>query len=164
MKTRVGVIGCDGVIQQNIQEISERIGRDIAKADSLLICGGRDGVMKSACRGAKEAGGITVGILPSSDKKDANPYVDVPITTGMGLARNALVVSCSDVIIAINGRSGTLSEIGLALSYGKPVIVVKGSGGLADSIEEKLIEIGIKEKLHTAEADRAVQLALSLVS
>ncbi|MBN2015201.1 MAG: TIGR00725 family protein [Candidatus Altiarchaeota archaeon] len=164
MKTRIGVIGCDGDIPQNIQKISERIGGDIGRSGSLLICGGRGGVMEAACSGAKKAGGITVGILPSSDKKDANPYVDVPITTGMGLARNALVVSCSDVIIAINGRSGTLSEIGLALSYRKPVIVVKGSGGLADSIEEKLNEMGIKEKLHTAEADRAVQLALRLVS
>ena len=78
--------------------------------------------MEAACRGAKQAGGLTVGILPGSDRSDANPYVDVALPTGLGEARNALVVRAADAVIAIGGGYGTLSEIALALKAGKPVI------------------------------------------
>jgi len=163
MKPRVGVIGCDGEISKKLREISERIGEDVAKNNSLLMCGGRGGIMEAVCKGAKRAGGITIGILPSLNSKDANPYVDIPITTGIGQARNALVVSCSDVVIAINGRVGTLSEIGLALSYGKPVVIVKNTGGVADSIEKELEKMGISQRVYPADFDNAVKIALSLV-
>ena len=157
------MIGCDGEISKELRDISERIGENIAKTNSLLICGGRGGVMEAACKGAKRAGGSTVGILPSLNPKDANTYVDIPITTGIGHARNALVVSCSDVIIAINGRVGTLSEIGLALSYGKPVVIVKNTGGVADSIEKELRNMGIGQRVYPADVANAVKIALSLV-
>ena len=163
MKPRIGVIGCDGEISKKLREISERIGEGIAKNNSLLVCGGRGGVMEAVCRGAKRANGITIGILPSLNPEDANPHVDIPITTGMGQARNALVVSCSDVVIAIDGRIGTLSEIALALNYGKPVVIVKNTGGVADSIEKEIEKIGISQRVYSADADNAVRIALSLV-
>lgn len=163
MKPLIGVIGCDGNIPKKLRDMSEKIGMDVAKSGSLLVCGGRGGIMEAVCRGVKRAGGTTIGILPSLDKKDANSYVDIPITTGIGIARNALVVSSSDVVIAINGRVGTLSEISLALNYGKPVVVVRNSGGVSDSIEEGLRKAGILQKVYPANADNAVKVALDLI-
>jgi uncharacterized protein (TIGR00725 family) len=88
----------------------------------VLVCGGLGGVMEAACRGAKGSGGLTVGILPGADRAAANPFVDVAIPTGLGEARNALVVRAADAVIAIGGGYGTLSEIALALRAGKPVV------------------------------------------
>jgi len=101
---------------------AEQVGRLIAEAGALLVCGGLGGVMEAACRGASEAGGRTVGILPGVDRAAANPFVEVAIATGLGEARNALVVRSADVLIAIGGAYGTLSEIALALKAGKRVI------------------------------------------
>jgi uncharacterized protein (TIGR00725 family) len=98
------------------------VGRLLAERGAMLVCGGRGGAMEAACRGAKEADGLTVGILPGSDRSDANPFVDVVLPTGLGEARNALVVGAADVVIAIGGGYGTLSEIALALKAGKRVI------------------------------------------
>jgi uncharacterized protein (TIGR00725 family) len=86
------------------------------------VCGGLGGVMEAACRGASQAGGTTVGLLPGLDRRDANPYVDVAIPTGLGEARNALVVRTADALVAVGGGYGTLSEIGLALRTGKHVV------------------------------------------
>jgi uncharacterized protein (TIGR00725 family) len=88
----------------------------------VVVCGGLGGAMEAACRGAKQAGGTTVGILPGTDRSAANPYVDFALPTGLGEARNALVVRAADVVIAVGGGYGTLSEIALALRGGKPVI------------------------------------------
>jgi uncharacterized protein (TIGR00725 family) len=98
------------------------VGRLLAERGAMLVCGGRGGAMEAACRGAKEADGLTVGILPGSDRSGANPFVDVVLPTGLGEARNALVVGAADVVIAIGGGYGTLSEIALALKAGKRVI------------------------------------------
>jgi uncharacterized protein (TIGR00725 family) len=98
------------------------VGRLLAERGAVVVCGGRGGAMEAACRGAKEADGLTVGILPGSDSSDANPFVDVVVPTGLGEARNALVVGAADVVIAIGGGYGTLSEIALALKAGKRVI------------------------------------------
>jgi len=87
----------------------------------VVVCGGLGGVMEAACRGAKEAGATTVGILPGADRSAANPFVDVAIPTGLGEARNALVVRAADALIAVGGAYGTLSEIALALKAGKRV-------------------------------------------
>jgi hypothetical protein len=163
MKTRIGVIGADGVITPAVSRISEKIGRDIAKTGSVLICGGRGGVMEAASRGASLAGGIVVGILPSYDKTEGNAYIDIAITTGMGHSRNSIVVSSSDALIAINGRPGTLSELSLALCMGKPVIAVSGTGGVADVIEKELKKMGIKEKILNAKPADAVKKALGSI-
>ena len=159
----MGVIGSDGELPAGVRKIAEDIGRDIGKNNCILICGGRGGVMESACKGSKDIGGITVGILPLLDKNAANPFVDIPITTSIGYARNALIASCSDAIIVINGRIGTLSEVALALNYGKPVIAVRGSGGVADVIEDELRRMDIEERVYSVEAERAVSLALELI-
>ncbi len=114
----IGASRCD----EKIERIAFEVGKLIAEKKAILVCGGLGGVMEAACRGAKAAGGLTVGILPTGKKTDANPYVDIAIPTGMGEARNALVVKAADAIIAISGEFGTLSEIGLALKMGKPVV------------------------------------------
>jgi uncharacterized protein (TIGR00725 family) len=104
--------------------IGEEIGRLIAQAGAVLVCGGMGGVMEAAAGGAMNAGGTTVGILPTTSRLDANPYLTVAVATGMGEARNAIVVRTADVVIAVHGEYGTLSEIALALKMGKPVVGV----------------------------------------
>ena len=99
-----------------------QVGVLIARAGANLVCGGGGGAMEAACRGARSASGTTVGILPGPTRADANPFVDIAIPTGMGEARNALVVRAADAVIAVGGGVGTLSEIGLALKMGRPVI------------------------------------------
>jgi uncharacterized protein (TIGR00725 family) len=103
-------------------EVAEAVGRGIAERGAVLVCGGLGGAMEAACRGAKALGGTTVGILPGSDRAAANPYVDVALPTGLGEARNALVVRAADALIAVGGEWGTLSEIALALRAGKRVV------------------------------------------
>jgi uncharacterized protein (TIGR00725 family) len=103
-------------------ELAEAVGRGLAERGAVLVCGGLGGVMEAACRGAAQAGGETVGILPGLDRGQANPHVLVAVPTGMGEARNALVVRAADALIAIGGEWGTLSEIALAMKTGKPVV------------------------------------------
>jgi uncharacterized protein (TIGR00725 family) len=103
-------------------EAAFQVGALIAGGGAILVCGGGGGAMEAACRGARSAGGTTVGILPGPTREDANPFVDIAIPTGMGEARNALVVRAADAVIAVGGGVGTLSEIGLALKMGRPVI------------------------------------------
>ncbi len=103
-------------------EIARELGSLIAKEGWTLICGGKTGIMEAACRGAKEAGGVTVAILPSVDGKDANRFVDIKIPTGLGYARNVLVVRASNIIVAISGEYGTLSEIAFAFNEDRAVV------------------------------------------
>ena len=120
-KLQIAVIGghnCD----EQIIKVAEEVGRGIAEMEAILVCGGLTGVMEAACRGAKSAGGTTVGILPGSDRKEANFYVDFSILTGLGFMRNNLVVKNADIVIAIDGKEGTLSEIAFALQMKKPII------------------------------------------
>jgi hypothetical protein len=124
VKGQIGVIG-GGECAPEIYEIAHEVGQEIAKNGFALVCGGLGGVMEAACRGAKAAEGITIGILPTSNKGDANPYVDLVIPTGLGHARNVLVVHASDALVAINGEAGTLSEIAIALKIGKPIVGIK---------------------------------------
>jgi uncharacterized protein (TIGR00725 family) len=102
--------------------LAEEVGRGLAKQRVALICGGLGGVMEAACRGAKSADGLTIGILPRDDRSAANPYVDIPIVTGMGHARNVIVAKSAQAVIAVDGSYGTLSEIAHALQSGIPVI------------------------------------------
>lgn len=101
---------------------AEEVGRLLAEQGIVLICGGRGGVMQAACRGARKAGGLTIGILPETDRGSGNPYLSVALPTGLGLARNAVVSLAGQVVIAIGGGTGTLSEIAMALKIGKKVI------------------------------------------
>jgi hypothetical protein len=117
----VAVVGA-GRCSAHVAALAEAVGRELAQRGAVLVCGGLGGVMEAACRGAKGAGGLTVGILPGTSRRDANPYVDLPIVTGMGEARNVLVVQSSQAVIAVSGEYGTLSEIAHALKLGIPVV------------------------------------------
>lgn len=118
---RVSVIGGSSVSRE-IDSVAEELGERLADRGHTVVCGGLGGVMTAVCRGAREADGETIGILPTDRRADANPYVTTPIATGLGHARNALVVMNGDVTIAVDGASGTLSEIGLALAQDRPVV------------------------------------------
>ena len=118
---RISVIGGQEA-DAEARRLAFEVGREIGARGHVLICGGRDGVMREACRGAKEAGGLTIGILPGDDATDANEFVDVPLPTGIGYARNVFVASAGEAVIAIDGSIGTLSEIAFALQSGRPVI------------------------------------------
>lgn len=117
----IAVIGA-GECTPEVSRLAEEVGRGLAEKGAILICGGLGGVMEAACRGAKSAGGTTVGVLPGTNPSDANPYVDIPIVTGMGQARNVIVVASAQVAIAVGGGYGTLSEIGHARKLGIPVV------------------------------------------
>jgi len=133
-KIQIGIIGSTACSSQ-ITDIAERTGFLIARSGSILICGGTTGVMEAASKGAKVAGGITVGVLPGSSKEDANSYTDVTIVTEMGHARNAIIARSSDCIIGIAGGYGTLSEIALALKMGKPVITLASQWAIEGTIK-----------------------------
>ncbi|MFC2066395.1 TIGR00725 family protein [Chloroflexota bacterium] len=106
-------------------KLAEEVGRELARQGIVLVCGGLGGIMAAACEGASEEGGLTIGILPGGSRLTANPYVQVPIVTNMGEARNIIVVKSAQAVIAIAGSYGTLSEIGHALRSGIPVIGLK---------------------------------------
>jgi uncharacterized protein (TIGR00725 family) len=139
-------------------QLAEAVGEALARAGCTVICGGRDGVMAAVCRGSKRAGGITIGVLPSYDRTDANPWVDHVICTGMGEARNVIIVASADVVIAIGGGLGTLSEIALALKLRKRVVAL-GSWQLDD---ERLARHGTTSRYCRAgSVEQAVALALT---
>ncbi|MCS7261348.1 MAG: TIGR00725 family protein [Anaerolineae bacterium] len=117
----VAVVG-SALCSPHEMKLAEAVGRVLAEAGATLICGGGSGVMEAACRGAKQANGLTIGILPGFHASDANPFVDIPIVTGLGEARNVIIVRTAQVVIAVGGEFGTLSEIAFALKLGRPVI------------------------------------------
>ena len=123
---------------------AELLGKKIAENDWILMCGGRMGIMEAVSRGCYEAGGNVIGILPGTDHSDANHYLSIPIATGIGLARNEILACACDVAVAVGGKYGTLSEIGHALQYGKPVISLD-SWGIDGSIIVKTPDEAIKE-------------------
>jgi len=151
------VIGAGDVLDGSPEvDAAEAVGRGLAEAGAVVVCGGLGGVMAAACRGAADAGGITVGLLPGSARTDANPWVSVALPTGLGEARNALVVRAVDVVVAVGGGYGTLSEIGLALRTGRPVVGI-GTWELARGGEP---DAGIERVSTAAEAvRRALELA-----
>jgi uncharacterized protein (TIGR00725 family) len=120
-RTRIAVIGGSRPGRQALEAAFE-VGRLIARAGAVVVCGGLGGVMEAASRGAREEGGLVVGILPGAAPVDANPWVDVPIATGLGYTRNALVVMNADAVVAIDGEYGTLSEIAYGKIHGKKVV------------------------------------------
>jgi uncharacterized protein (TIGR00725 family) len=120
-KTFIAVIGGRQPSSEEAR-LAEEVGRELAKQGAILVCGGLGGVMEAACKGASSEGGVTIGILPGDSRQAANPYVQIPIVTGMGYARNVAVVKSAQAVIAIGGSYGTLSEISHALQSGIPVI------------------------------------------
>ncbi len=121
IRTAIGVIGAGRADDETLR-VAEEVGSLVARSGALLVCGGLGGVMEAAARGAKSAGGATVGILPGSSRSDANEWIDIAVATGFGEARNMAIVRTADVLIAVGGEYGTLSEIAFALKTGKRVI------------------------------------------
>ncbi len=111
---------------EEVARLAHQIGEIIAKMECILVCGGLLGTMEAACRGCKEAGGITIGLLPGKEKSDANPFVDIALPTSIGFARNTIVACSADVVVALPGSYGTQSEICYALVYKRPVIDLGG--------------------------------------
>ena len=137
-KKFIAVIGGNQASKEEAR-LAEAVGRELAKKGATLVCGGLGGVMEAACRGASAEGGVTVGILPGENRQAANPYVQIPIVTGIGYARNVAVVKSAQAVIVIGGIYGTLSEIGHALQSGIPVIglntwTLSRNGQIDDSI------------------------------
>ncbi|MGQ9707576.1 MAG: TIGR00725 family protein [bacterium] len=123
-RSYIGLLGF-GESDAGLAELARVVGKGIAEMGAVLVCGGMGGVMSAACQGAKEAGGLTIGILPGPVRSQANRFVDIAIATGMGEARNLILIRTVDVLVAIGGSYGTLSEIGFALKMGKRVIGLK---------------------------------------
>lgn len=119
----LGVIGA-GVCDANVATAAFEVGAEVARRGGILLTGGRGGVMKWASQGAASKGGLIVGILPGDAADEGNPFVSIPIVTGMGEARNAIIARTADALIALSGEYGTLSEIALALKFGKPIITL----------------------------------------
>jgi uncharacterized protein (TIGR00725 family) len=120
-KRTVAVIGASKCTKREA-EFAEEFGRMLAQDDVVIICGGRGGVMEAVCRGAQSVGGTTIGLLPGENPNTGNPFLSISIPTGLSHARNALVVLAGEVVVAIGGNTGTLSEIALAKTYGREVV------------------------------------------
>jgi uncharacterized protein (TIGR00725 family) len=152
----VGVIGSSKA-ESEIVRLAEDVGAEIARRGAAVVCGGLSGVMEAVCRGARKEGGLTIGIIPSDKKEDANPYVQIPIVTGMGMGRNVMLVKTADVIIAVGGEFGTLSEIAHALNMGKKVI------GLRTWKLEKAHAKPIPNLIEAGTAAEAVRMAMDSI-
>jgi uncharacterized protein (TIGR00725 family) len=153
----IGVIGGSEVSPQ-IAQLAEEVGREIARQGAVLVCGGLGGVMEAACKGASDEGGLTIGILPGDNRQTANPYVKIPIVTGIGYARNVAVVKTAQAVIAIDGSYGTLTEIGHALQSGIPVIGLKTWSLSIDGRADNNIIIAHSPK---DAVDKAIRLIVS---
>ena len=162
MKKLIAVCGsdeADGNLSGYALETAENVGRLVAQKGGVLVCGGRGGVMRAACKGAKAENGTTVGILPRS-KDEANEFVDICIPTALGTMRNFLVANSGDAVIAISGRWGTLNEISFAMILKKPIILIEGTGGCIDEILQAGLIQDVESTCYiTDSAEEAVEKA-----
>lgn len=151
----IAVIG-DSACSTQESKLAETVGALLAEQGATIVCGGLGGVMEAVCRGAKSKGGLTIGILPGQDASTANPWIDIPIPTGMGEGRNAMVAKSAQAVIAIGGRYGTLSEIAYALKSNIPLIGLNTWSLSRDGREDGSI-------IRVQSASEAVDKAISLV-
>jgi len=155
-KKFIAVIGGSQCSSQEAK-LAEEVGRELAKQGAALVCGGLGGIMEAACKGASSEGGVTIGILPGENRQAANSYVQIPIVTGIGYARNVAVVKSAQAVIAIGGNYGTLSEIAHALQSGIPVIGLNTWSLSRNSQPDASI-------IPTQNPIEAVNIALSLIT
>ena len=153
----IGVIGASRA-DDELLKLAEEVGQEIASRGAAVVCGGMMGVMEAVCKGARSRGGLTIGVIPSDDKHDANQYVQIPIVTGMGVGRNVVLVKTADVVIAVGGEFGTLSEIAHALNIGKTVV------SLQSWQLERATERSIQNLIDAGSPKEAVDLALDAIS
>ncbi len=139
----VSVIGGHSC-HKEVEQLAHNLGKKLAKVVDILVCGGLSGTMKAVCSGFKASGGLTIGIIPSYNKDDANDFIDIVIPSGLGFARNILVVKSADVVVALPGEAGTLSEIAHSLQFGIPVISLQ-SWDIPGTIRVSTIEEVVKE-------------------
>jgi uncharacterized protein (TIGR00725 family) len=140
-RAHVAVVGYnDDTCTKAAYDAAYRVGKAIAEEGGVVICGGLGGVMEAASKGARDAGGLSVGIIPSADSRQANPYCDFVVATGLGKSRNFLVAYSGDAMVVVGGGAGTLIEAAAAYQVEKPVVAVKGSGGVADAWAGKYID------------------------
>jgi uncharacterized protein (TIGR00725 family) len=162
-KLQIAVIGynkdrCTDIASKTAYEV----GKEIACAGAVLICGGLGGVMESACKGAKEYGGTTVGIIPQEEFLYANEYCDIVVCTGMGYARDFVVASSADGIIAVGGGVGTLIELSVGYMTKKTMVAISGSGGVADIYGGKFLDERYRVSITVAkDAKTAVEMILA---
>ena len=124
----------------DLEKVAYQTGMEVAKSEAVLITGGLGGVMKAACRGAKDGGGLTVGIIPQNDPSFANEFCDIVIPSGIGLARDFLTALSADGVIIIGGASGTLSETCAAYMYKRPIVAIKNTGGIAERYADQYLD------------------------
>ena len=145
----IAVIGGGSCLSEDYS-IAVEVGKLLAEKNIGVICGGMSGIMEAACKGAREAGGVAIGILPGNDPSEANQYVTIPIATGLGIGRNIIIIRSASACIAVNGKYGTLSEIAYALQLGKPVITLNSWNEIPGTIQ-------------SSSAEEAVNLAISII-
>jgi uncharacterized protein (TIGR00725 family) len=175
MLITIGVIGKNqqhegDPVAETTMGAAYEVGRLVAERGGVIVSGGLGGVMAAASKGAKDGGGLTIGFLPSMDVSTANPHVDIAFPTGLGQARNFLTSRGCSVLIMIGGGSGTLNELTIAYSAGRPVVVLRGTGGWSDRIEAALFENRWVDERRTVEvtfadtAQEAVEKAFALAA
>lgn len=162
-KGTISIIGSSSIGRET-EGLCEELGRRIAESGYLLACGGMGGVMKAACKGCKEAGGTTMGILPVSNKKMGNNYLDIIVPTTLGDARNLLVVLSGDGVIAVGGMSGTLSELSFAWMYDRPIVALRPVDGWASRLIDQKIDGRRSDKIYGADSPgEAVETIINLI-
>ncbi len=154
-KTQIAVIGYDNDCTDTARKLAYEVGKEVARAGAVLVCGGLGGVMESACKGAREGSGITVGIIPQQEFSYANEYCDIVVCTGIGFSRDFIVSSSADGIIVVGGGVGTLIEMGAAYMMKKTIVAIAGSGGAADSYGNNYLDYRRTVKIMLAKDARS---------
>jgi len=165
MKKIIGIIGHDKHAKKIHLEIAEEVGKEIALRGGIVLCGGNNGgVPNAVAKGVKQNNGLTVGISPDSDLTNFSKYIDIPILTGMGFARNQIIAFSADALISIGGGVGTFCEMAYGYAYSKPIVVIKGLKGLPEPFVGKYMDDKKKVKiLGVNSAKDAVELAFKLI-
>ena len=147
------------------EKAAYEIGRRIAEAGAVLISGGLGGVMRASCRGSHDAGGLAVGILPQENHAAANEFCDIVIPTGMGLTRDFVDAMAADGIIIVGGGAGTLSEACAGYMHGRPMVAVRGTGGVADQVAGEYLDHRRRQRVGEADsAEESVRMILEMIS
>ena len=140
-RVQISVVGFDADSCTEVaREAAYRVGRAIAREGATVVCGGLGGVMEAASKGARDEGGHSVGVIPSSDSDQANRYCEFVVATGIGKSRNFVVAYSGDAMIVVGGGAGTISEVAAAYQVSKPIVTVKGTGGIADEWAGKYLD------------------------
>ena len=159
-KIQVAVVGDYGTGEKEYAFAYE-LGKLLAQKDLIILTGGKGGVMEAAGKGAMENGGLVVGILPTAFPADSNEFCSIRIATGLGHGRNAIIASSADIVIAIGGKAGTLTEIGFAWVFDKPIIAITGFGGWSEELAGRTIDDRTHKEILTAKSITELDVTLN---